>query len=94
MNKRHLAFGIIGTLLIAGTYLVWTGRFGIDIGRFFAAEPVPEGAISVEDFGALGDGVTDDAPAIQATIDSLPQTGGTVYVPAGTYMLGTSAGSE
>ena len=88
------AVSIIGALLITGTYLVWTGRFGIDIGRFFAAEPVPAGAISVKDFGAMGDGVTDDAPAIQAAIDSLPQTGGTVYVPAGTYMLGTSAGSE
>ena len=47
--------------------------------------------ISVKDFGAKGDGSTDDVSAIQAAIDSLPY-GGTVFFPAGTYMLGTSSG--
>lgn len=38
-------------------------------------------------FGAKGDGSTDDTDAIQAAIDSLPDGGGTVYFPAGTYMI-------
>jgi hypothetical protein len=43
---------------------------------------------NVRDYGATGDGVTDDSNAIQTAIDdTLP--GGTVLVPAGTYMLGT-----
>ncbi len=43
---------------------------------------------NVRDYGATGDGVTDDSDGIQAAIDdTLP--GGTVFVPAGTYMLGT-----
>ena len=46
--------------------------------------------VSVKDFGAKGYGITDDAPAIQATLDSVPATGGTVFVPAGDYRLGSS----
>ena len=43
---------------------------------------------NVRDYGAKGDGISDDANAIQAAIDdTLP--GGTVFIPAGTYMLGT-----
>jgi hypothetical protein len=42
--------------------------------------------VSVQDFGAVGDGSADDTAAIQATIDSLVSTnGGTAYFPAGTY---------
>lgn len=42
--------------------------------------------LSVKDFGAFGDGVNDDAPAIQATINAaLAAGGGTVYFPNGTY---------
>lgn len=42
----------------------------------------------VRDFGAIGDGVTDDTPAIQAAIDHLAAGGGGVLVfPAGTYSV-------
>jgi hypothetical protein len=37
--------------------------------------------VSVKDFGAVGDGVTDDQSAIQAAIDSLPSTGGKLIFP-------------
>jgi parallel beta-helix repeat protein len=42
--------------------------------------------INVRDFGARGNG-DDDTRAIQRAIDALPPRGGTVYVPAGTYMI-------
>lgn len=42
------------------------------------------GIVSVLQFGAVGDGVTDDTAAIQAAIDSLA-SGGVVELPAGTY---------
>jgi parallel beta-helix repeat protein len=43
--------------------------------------------VNVRDFGAKGDGVTNDTPKIQKAIDSLPGRGGTVFFPAGTYLL-------
>ena len=48
-----------------------------------------EGAsVNIKDFGAVGDGVTDDTLAIQAAIDSLNEyRGGNVYVPVGTYKV-------
>ena len=43
-------------------------------------------SVSVKDFGAVGDGVTDDTAAIQACINAAATAGfGTVYFPAGRY---------
>jgi hypothetical protein len=43
--------------------------------------------IDVRTTGALGNGVHDDTAAIQAAINALPTTGGTVTIPAGHYMV-------
>lgn len=42
--------------------------------------------INVTDFGAKGDGATDDTDAIQAAIDSA-ENGGIIEIPRGTYMI-------
>lgn len=51
-----------------------------------------EEAISVKDFGAVGDGVTDDTVAIQNCLNSFTQAtgGGTVLFPPGTYIISAS----
>jgi polygalacturonase len=46
--------------------------------------------LNVKNYGALGNGVKDDTAAIQAAINALPTTGGTVQVPAGTYIIDTA----
>lgn len=47
--------------------------------------------VSVKDFGAVGDGVTDDTAAIQAAVDAVfAAGGGTVFFPAGEYGVGTT----
>jgi len=48
----------------------------------------PDG-YNVRDFGAVGDGVTDDAAAIQAAMDAAFAAGKTLYFDAKTYLVNT-----
>ena len=45
-------------------------------------------SVSVKDFGAVGDGVTDDTTAIAAAVAAVP-TGGIVLFPPATYLVST-----
>lgn len=45
----------------------------------------PVGTVNVKDFGAKGDGVTDDTTSIQNALNSVRSSGGTVVFPPGTY---------
>jgi hypothetical protein len=51
------------------------------------AIPSPAKIVNVRDFGAKGDGATDDARAVAATIASFKGKAGVVYFPAGVYLL-------
>ena len=56
----------------------------------FKDQVIPEnkGMLNVRDFGAKGDGISDDAPAVRKAIaTAIAQKKGGVYFPAGTYFL-------
>jgi hypothetical protein len=50
-----------------------------------AAETPADTLLNVRQFGAKGDGKTDDTKSIQSTIDAAAERGGSVYVPPGLY---------
>ena len=55
---------------------IWTSLASADATR-----------VDVRTFGAVGDGVTDDTPAVQAAINSLAALGGVVVIPEGHYII-------
>lgn len=46
----------------------------------------------VTDYGAVGDGVTNDTSSVQDALDAAHLTGGIVYFPAGTYLVDALVG--
>ncbi len=48
---------------------------------------------NVRNYGATGDGVTDDRAAIQLAINDASVIGGTVFFPPGTYLCGKNGGN-
>ena len=53
--------------------------------------PYPWQTVNVQDFGATGDGVTDDGQVFQAALDAIPIEGGILVIPpaeSGTYLIG------
>ncbi|MBC8030671.1 MAG: carboxypeptidase regulatory-like domain-containing protein [Pyrinomonadaceae bacterium] len=55
-----------------------------------ASRAVAEDDFDLSDFGAVGDGVADDGPALQSALDAIANAGGgTLFVPAGRYAINT-----
>ena len=92
-----------------GKYLVWNvtghvqfvvtqtaGRNAGISGVFFdTPTPVPTalGEINVTQYGAAGDGMTDNTAPFQNALNAAGRTGAIVKVPAGQYSFGSSANS-
>ena len=55
--------------------------------RYIGAPPPP--VFDPRDYGAVGDGTTNDAAAIQQAIDAAAGTGGSVVLADGTFLSGT-----
>ena len=77
MSRRRLLAASTALLLLSATR-GWV-KPGMPL-------PINGAVINVRDFGAVGDGVSIDSPAIDRAIDAAAQRGGgTVFFPAGTY---------
>ena len=68
--------------------LILTLVFGISTGVFASAEETDENVFDVTAYGAVADDLSDDGAAIQSAFDVCKEAGvGTVYFPAGTYLI-------
>jgi parallel beta-helix repeat protein len=61
----------------------------VEVQNACAPAPASPLSVSVKDvtFGAKGDGKTDDTAAIQKAVNAVAGTGGTVFIPGGTYLV-------
>lgn len=80
-------FTLIGAVNnTVGTHFIATG-VGTGTGTAELSQTVETKlaqTVSVVDFGAVGNGITDDYAAFRAALDALPATGGTLLIPATT----------
>jgi parallel beta-helix repeat protein len=76
MIAASLALSAVALPAAAATW--WDATPSISIGSR---------TINVKNMGARGNGTHDDTAAIQSAINALPSSGGTIYVPAGRYMI-------
>ena len=89
MVKRHAARLTLACVVVA---LVATLGAGVNASRGARRVAGAQGTqtLILTDFGATGDGVTDDGPALQAALNALAAAGGgTLLVPAGRYAIVT-----
>lgn len=76
------------TLPINATQVNYTAPFSGAVQETVSAKLAQ--TVSVKDFGAVGNGVTDDSISIQNAINALSSNGGTIFVPTGVYNIGSA----
>lgn len=85
-RRRAIVLAIVlGTVLLT----VWMAR------GYFSSEPPSITVLNLRNFGAAGDGKSDDGPALQNALNALATSGGgTLYVPPGSYAIGTPVSKD
>ncbi len=90
MSKRHAARLTLACVVLALVAMLGAGVSASGGSGSGATATAAAGNFVLTDFGAAGDGTTDDGPALQAALDALAEAGGgTLLVPAGRYAIVT-----
>lgn len=86
MNTHPSRRGVVGQFALAGAAGLVTNMARTNQTTRAAPAPTPSLAtLNVKDYGATGDGTTDDTIAVGEAIDAA--NGSTVFFPSGTYIL-------
>ncbi len=72
--------------IAAGTVMAGTAVIPAAAGSGFAPSEKTGGMLNVLDFGAKGDGSTDNTSAIQKALDAAGKTYGSVFIPEGNFL--------
>lgn len=86
MNERVLAV-LLATIVVSGATHLWGGD---DQDLVAAGNTAQAKAFNIRSYGAIGDGVAQDAASVQKAIDACSESGGgVVRIPAGRFVVGT-----
>jgi hypothetical protein len=99
LNRRHvihLILACVAVLVVAsGAGAQVSKRTGKSVRAPKSSATDEPQTFNLADFGAAGDGQTDDGPALQAALDALALAGGgTLLVPAGSYTIITPVATD
>jgi hypothetical protein len=90
-KKALVIYSPVGYGILPGTSATTTDQLTYNEGDTGAVSRVLtarlQDYVSVKDFGAVGDGVTNDAPYVQAAINAVQTLGGTLVFPRGKYLF-------
>jgi hypothetical protein len=97
MGRRLLLGSAVGALALMPSRIAQADtaftQFGFPATGAPTARTMPDRLAeikNVKDFGARGDGSTDDTSAIQAAINAAAAKGGSVYFPSGVYKISST----
>lgn len=88
-SGEYAFYAANGRYTLTISYAGYVAEVRTDVVLFDPADAIP---VSVKDFGAKGDGVTDDTAAIQGALNYAAPLGRQVFFPPGTYRTTATVG--